>query len=127
MAPPKRSSFSVSVVLSASGCEMIAKVRRRATGLGSVIIFELWGRSALYLVRLRPQGKPGDDSCVPMRLARHRSGLLRPGGDRAEWTPADCLTAELLKANSCAPIVLSDRAGMGYELNLDALAKAWVK
>jgi hypothetical protein len=37
------------------------------------------------------------------------------------------LTAELLKANSCAPIVLSDRAGMGYELNLDALAKAWVK
>src|SRR5690606_24638374 len=29
MAPPKSSSFSVSVVLPASGCEMIAKVRRR--------------------------------------------------------------------------------------------------
>jgi hypothetical protein len=28
MAPPKYSSFSVSVVLPASGCEMIAKVRR---------------------------------------------------------------------------------------------------
>ena len=29
-APAYRSSFSVSVVLPASGCEMIAKVRRRA-------------------------------------------------------------------------------------------------
>src|ERR1700733_3483225 len=82
MAPPKRSSFSVSVVLPASGCEMIAKVRRRATGLGSVIIFELWGRSALYLVRLRPQGKPGDDSCVPMRLER-QAGWLAPAARRS--------------------------------------------
>ena len=31
MAPPNSSSFSVSVVLPASGCEMIANVRRRAT------------------------------------------------------------------------------------------------
>src|SRR3954468_17519220 len=31
MAPPNSSSFSVSVVLPASGCEMMAKVRRRAT------------------------------------------------------------------------------------------------
>src|SRR6202022_4114046 len=31
IAPPNSSSFSVSVVLPASGCEMIAKVRRRAT------------------------------------------------------------------------------------------------
>ena len=30
IAPPKSSSFSVSVVLPASGCEMIANVRRRA-------------------------------------------------------------------------------------------------
>src|SRR4051812_20651784 len=30
MAPAKRSSFSVRVVLPASGCEMMAKVRRRA-------------------------------------------------------------------------------------------------
>src|SRR6516165_4558127 len=30
MAPPNSSSFSVRVVLPASGCEMIAKVRRRA-------------------------------------------------------------------------------------------------
>jgi hypothetical protein len=32
IAPPNSSSFSVSVVLPASGCEMIAKVRRRGTG-----------------------------------------------------------------------------------------------
>ena len=36
MAPPNSRIFSVSVVLPASGCEMIAKVRRRATGSGSV-------------------------------------------------------------------------------------------
>ena len=32
IAPPNSSSFSVSVVLPASGCEMIAKVRRRPAG-----------------------------------------------------------------------------------------------
>jgi hypothetical protein len=32
IAPPNSSSFSVSVVLPASGCEMMAKVRRRACG-----------------------------------------------------------------------------------------------
>src|SRR4051812_36835194 len=35
IAPPNSSSFSVSVVLPASGCEMIANVRRRATSLAS--------------------------------------------------------------------------------------------
>src|SRR2546429_2418718 len=35
IAPPYSSSFSVSVVLPASGCEMIAKVRRRATSAAS--------------------------------------------------------------------------------------------
>ena len=35
MAPPKSSSFSVRVVLPASGCEMIAKVRRRWLWVGS--------------------------------------------------------------------------------------------
>ena len=32
IAPPNSSSFSVSVVLPASGCEMMAKVRRCETG-----------------------------------------------------------------------------------------------
>ena len=34
IAPPNRSSFSVSVVLPASGCEMIAKLRRRVISSG---------------------------------------------------------------------------------------------
>src|SRR5690625_5650338 len=42
MAPAKYSSFSVKVVLPASGCEIIAKVRRRATSevmfLGMLIL-----------------------------------------------------------------------------------------
>src|SRR5208282_4452509 len=33
MAPPNNRSFSVNVVLPASGCEMIAKVRRRSTSV----------------------------------------------------------------------------------------------
>ena len=33
MAPPNSNSFSVSVVFPASGCEMMAKVRRRETSL----------------------------------------------------------------------------------------------
>ncbi len=35
MAPPNSSSFSVSVVLPASGCEMMAKVRRRSISAAS--------------------------------------------------------------------------------------------
>src|SRR5258705_3752414 len=35
MAPPNSSNFSVSVVLPASGCEVIAKVRRRQTSVAS--------------------------------------------------------------------------------------------
>ena len=46
MAPPNSSIFSVSVVLPASGCEMIAKVRRRATGFGSDIGVEVFGEEA---------------------------------------------------------------------------------
>ncbi len=39
IAPPNNSSFSVSVVLPASGCEMMAKVRRRAISCSSV---DMW-------------------------------------------------------------------------------------
>src|SRR6516165_499352 len=38
IAPPNSSNFSVSVVLPASGCEMIAKVRRRAISSVGVVI-----------------------------------------------------------------------------------------
>jgi hypothetical protein len=39
IAPPKSKSFSVNVVLPASGCEMIAKVRRRAISSVRVLIY----------------------------------------------------------------------------------------
>ena len=38
IAPPNSSSFSVSVVLPASGCEMMANVRRRAISCSSVVM-----------------------------------------------------------------------------------------
>src|SRR5467141_953211 len=37
MAPPNSNNFSVSVVLPASGCEMMAKVRRRAASVAMVV------------------------------------------------------------------------------------------
>src|SRR6202046_1587591 len=42
MAPPNSNSFSVSVVLPASGCEMMAKVRRRAICCSSVVMTNGW-------------------------------------------------------------------------------------
>ena len=41
IAPPNSSNFSVRVVLPASGCEMIAKVRRRAISSVRVLINRL--------------------------------------------------------------------------------------
>src|SRR5690348_14844520 len=46
MAPPKSSSFSVRVVLPASGCEMIANVRRRRISAVSSVIDRLSDRIA---------------------------------------------------------------------------------
>src|SRR5262245_52874224 len=48
IAPPNSSSFSVKVVLPASGCEMMAKVRRRRTSsarfcVGSAMATAIWG------------------------------------------------------------------------------------
>src|SRR5947207_15240348 len=47
IAPPNSSSFSVRVVLPASGCEMIANVRRRAIS------------AARSVIRLRDSGRGG--------------------------------------------------------------------
>jgi hypothetical protein len=45
------------VVLPASGCEMIAKVRRRAKGFGSVMSRGLMGKRAVPLARPAREGK----------------------------------------------------------------------
>ena len=44
IAPPNSSSFSVSVVLPASGCEMMANVRRRAVSCPVEVITPGWLR-----------------------------------------------------------------------------------
>src|SRR3984957_9119624 len=83
MAPPNSSSFSVSVVLPASGCEMMAKVRRRATSAArgerycdSVVR----ARSDIRLERLA--GKAG-------RIKQDR-GLIHIW-DGADFTPVGAL------------------------------------
>jgi hypothetical protein len=74
------------------------------------MVFGFLGKRRLYLVRLGLEGKGDDGSSAPMGLAR-QSGLACSGLKAlAKLEPA-----ELLKANSSAPIVLSDRAGMSYE------------
>ena len=57
MAPPNSSSFSVSVVLPASGWEMMAKVRRRSTSAASGVSgIESAAASGLFMGRMW-QGK----------------------------------------------------------------------
>ncbi len=59
MAPPNNSSFSVSVVLPASGWEMMAKVRRRSTSAASGVSgIESAGSTGLFMGRMW-QGKHG--------------------------------------------------------------------
>ena len=55
IAPPNSSSFSVSVVLPASGCAMIANVRRFAIAAGSSRRWTTWRRN---LRNARRQGNP---------------------------------------------------------------------
>src|SRR5687768_17334587 len=60
-APPYNSSFSVNVVLPASGCEMMANVRRRFTSVSILIVSKLVVvlRDNLHRQRAREQ-KPWD-------------------------------------------------------------------
>ena len=87
IAPPNKSIFSVSVVLPASGCEMIAKVRRRATGFNSGIGLGFWGEGGRYLMRRRASRKgrlfpAGLPALVPIPF---RQSELRPhGGQRGQ-------------------------------------------
>src|SRR3990167_4684842 len=73
MAPPNHSSFSVSVVLPASGWEMIAKVRRREISLsrGVTAGVGIAERRQLYLCRNATTGdqESGSTSRYNARLA----------------------------------------------------------
>src|SRR5215204_1812346 len=91
MAPPKSRSFSVSVVLPASGCEMIAKVRRRLTGAeDSVMACFRFGSE-----RLRPQGRTPQYRLLSRPVFSDHIGVSRQqpkGGDpvshcHTPWSP----------------------------------------
>src|SRR4249919_3256637 len=62
IAPPNSSSFSVSVVLPASGCEMIANVRRRAASMETSDMAKARGLAragagGLAIIRAPPGGR----------------------------------------------------------------------
>src|SRR4249919_2854440 len=73
IAPPNSSSFSVSVVLPASGCEMIANVRRRAASL------ETSDMAAARRAR-QEAGKAADYSDAPCRRTCICRRAARSGG-----------------------------------------------
>src|SRR5579875_3685186 len=89
MAPPNRSSFSVKVVLPASGCEMIAKVRRRSTSAASGV----WARESAasgMCMRRMWQRKPSG-SRAAQRLRVGGFGRQREQADVAfEQRPIAC-------------------------------------
>jgi hypothetical protein len=79
IAPPNSSNFSVKVVLPASGCEMIAKVRRRKISSVRVLINPLWllpGRGRRWQALMLP-GAGGD-----MMRARLFANSYRKGSPR---------------------------------------------
>ena len=61
IAPPNSSSFSVSVVLPASGCEMIANVRRRQISEAMADISWSVGSCGRAIVAAPPRGRQGLD------------------------------------------------------------------
>lgn len=84
MAPPNNSSFSVSVVLPASGCEMIANVRRRAisrcsTEAGAPPACEPLASAVSLIVRAS-----SDTSRPVAELDRQPGGSGPQGGRRAK-------------------------------------------
>src|SRR5689334_3224563 len=85
IAPPNSSSFSVSVVLPASGCEMIAKVRRRAISSVRLAIFPCRG-CELARCPLSPRLTPicycGGAKPIPAAGPISRDQLLQPLRDR---------------------------------------------
>jgi hypothetical protein len=89
MAPDAASSFSVRVVLPASGCEMIAKVRRdwygisRVAALVSVTAFMALGNILEGSKKKGPASPAG-----PSPISRSRSALCTEAGAGATTTEA---------------------------------------
>src|SRR6056300_605685 len=92
MAPPKSSSFSVSVVFPASGCEMMPKVRRRAISSKKFIgqkYMDLINQrlTKSFFVLLFPHGRTGYFS----RCARQSHRLDAQNGGTRKRCIAPCI------------------------------------
>src|SRR5260370_19488249 len=114
MAPPNSRIFSVKVVLPASGCEMIAKVRRRATGLGSFMVPEGFGKGAPPLSRLQSEGKGRGFSAavrltIESRPEPQRGRILTPRMLEANHLPSGRSHLECAR-NRLAPWSFSEQA-----------------
>src|SRR5690242_12315148 len=70
MAPPNNKSFSVSVVLPASGCEMIAKVRRRSTSAASGVCGAESAGSGMCIRRMWQRTPSGSRAAQGLRRGR---------------------------------------------------------
>src|SRR5215207_7707903 len=80
MAPPKSNSFSVSVVLPASGWEMMAKVRRRATSSRKVAPAAAAGLSDAVVINSSLDQWPGSGVVGhEVVLRAPRAGLITSG------------------------------------------------
>src|SRR3569832_941398 len=77
MAPPNSRSFSVSVVLPASGCEMIAKVRRRSPSAASGVWATESAGSGMCIRRMWQRKPSGSRAGRASRAAAERLGVRR--------------------------------------------------
>src|SRR5690606_21286058 len=77
MAPANSRSFSVSVVLPASGCEMMANVRRRATSWGIFISADFTFAGSVWTAQ--PEAHQFG-AAAHGKLAEHRHDVLVGGG-----------------------------------------------
>src|SRR3569832_1592014 len=87
MAPPNSRSFSVSVVLPASGCEMIAKVRRRSTSAASGVWATESAGSGMCIRRMWQRKPSGSRAATVIVRARRRSNPSRKSAKQALDTP----------------------------------------
>ena len=130
IARPRSSSFSVIVVLPASGCEMMAKVRRRAIApamLASVMGFP--SKSAATAISPAPRARIIADSCsVPgvrwwsadtsqVLAARSRRAFVPWRLRSPSWRPGPALAGQL---EELPPVSPTRRARIGPSMEWSA-------
>src|SRR5689334_3123236 len=119
IAPPKSKSFSVSVVLPASGCAIIAKVRRRATAclMSSAMSGFRW--MAGYIATQAGYVEEGFLPCEAVERDRRRRWRGRRRPLRVGWSTVDRSLRDRHK-NALAGLIIQD-VGSRYSHDPDTL------